>query len=335
MRDAPAPDTLRLPLGQSEAQKPSRASKLFAAALVAGAIAVALSGRDARVRAVVACGLVALAAALHQGSLARKSPPRGWLVVDHDGAERETSEGASRLFRWNEPFGLTLFASADRSGLLLAVTSPSATRMLLAYRRADDGPLPRMLLEHAATVSECDLPRGDEAALGTDDATKLLVEVMRRAPAALERVYLSDANGEPLVLDRAELRIGPRRVDLLAPLEWRASCFQERGTHAASVCQATWVKQDDVEVVLVAPMPGDGLGTRRAGGWLKGGDDTAASDLLARDVRLMQASAGDPPPRDLRMAIDHLFMLPIRRALDAAPRAPKARPSFDSLRDNA
>jgi hypothetical protein len=185
-----------------------------------------------------------------------------------------------------------------------------------------------MLLERAATVSECDLPRGDDAALGTDDAARLLLEVTRRAPAALERVYLSDANGESLVLDATELRIGPRSVDLSAPLEWKASCYQERGTHAASVCQATWVKQDDVEVVLVAPMPGDS-------GWLRRGNDTAAGDLLARDVRLMQASAGDPPPRDLRRAIDHLFMLPIRRALDAAPRAPKARPSFDSLRDNA
>jgi hypothetical protein len=335
MRDAQATEkalagqaTLRLPLGKTEVPRPSRALRLLAAVLVMGAIAVALSGADQRVRAVAACGLVVLAALLHQGSLGRKSPPRGWLVVDAGGAERRTAQGSSPLFRWDEPFGLTLFASADRTGLLIAVTSPNATRLLPAYRRADDGPLSRMLLERAATVSEGDLPSGDDAALGTDDAAKLLVEVMRRAPTSLQRVYLSDANGEPLVLEPTELRIGPRRVDLTAPLEWRASCYQERGTHAASVCQATWVKQDDVEVVLVAPMPGDS-------GWLRRGNDTAASDLLARDMKLMQASAGEPPPRDLRRAIDHLFMLPIRRALDGAPRAQRMRASFDSLRDNA
>ena len=116
-------------------------------------------------------------------------------------------------------------------------------------------------------------------------------------------MFLSDAEGEPVVLDRAELRVGSRRIDLSAPLEWRALVYQELGSQAASLCQATWVRQGDGEVFLVAPMPADTA-------WLAG----------APDSRLMQAPRGEPPPRELRRAIDHVFMLPLRRALDRAPR---------------
>jgi hypothetical protein len=72
------------------------------------------------------------------------------------------------------------------------------------------------------------------------------------------------------------------------------------------VCQATWVRQGEGEVVLVSPMGGE------------------IPRALARDARLMQATVGEPPPRELRRAIDHLFMLPLRRALDRAPRASRA-----------
>jgi hypothetical protein len=51
------------------------------------------------------------------------------------------------------------------------------------------------------------------------------------------------------------------------------------------------------------------------------GEEAIVRRSLARDVRLMQASAGDPPPRELRCAIDRPFMLPLRHALDRAPRA--------------
>jgi hypothetical protein len=125
------------------------------------------------------------------------------------------------------------------------------------------------------------------------------------------------------MLDRAELRVGSRRIDLSAPLEWRASVFQERGVHATSVSQATWVRQADVEIVLVASVPPEG-------GWLRGVDVVAgwsapalsseARDAIVRDLRLMQGSVGEPPPRELRRAIDRVFMLPLRRALDRAPR---------------
>jgi hypothetical protein len=42
----------------------------------------------------------------------------------------------------------------------------------------------------------------------------------------------------------------------------------------------------------------------------------------------MQSLADAPPPRDLRVAVDRLFMLPLRRALDRAPRV--SRPGIST-----
>jgi hypothetical protein len=83
------------------------------------------------------------------------------------------------------------------------------------------------------------------------------------------------------------------------------------------------VRQAEAEVVLVAPMPGDG-------NWLREADEAVRANTagtgrivqrsVARDARLMQAALGEPPPRELRRAIDGVFMIPLRRALDRAPR---------------
>jgi hypothetical protein len=199
---------------------------------------------------------------------------------------------------------------------------------------ADDAALARTVIERAITADASELRGGDESALSAASAGRLLAEVVRRAPAALDRVYLLDATGEPVMLDRTELRVGSRRIDLSAPLEWRASVFQERGVRSTSVSQATWVRQADVEIVLVASVPPEG-------GWLRGVDvaagrpeptlSDAVRDEIARDLRLMQGSIAEPPPREMRRAIDRVFMLALRRALDRAPRvsrveAPRPRP---------
>jgi hypothetical protein len=331
MSHPPPTETLRLALGRRSGAGPSTARRLLAGALVAAAVALALWPGNDLLRAVVAAGLVAMAAAVHQGLGAPKRTAQGWLLVDASGARRADGQAATRLASWGEPFGLTVFASADTTTLLFAFTSPEATRFVSARRRAGDPPFAPRLLERAVTVTDSDLPAAEERALSPDDAERLMATVAQRAPGALDRVYLSDASGEPLTLDPGELRIGSKRIDLSAPLEWRAFLFQERGAHAASVCQATWVRQAEVEVVLVAPMPGDS-------GWLGSARATFhASEIqlpretrnaLARDMRLMQASAGDPPPRELRRAIDRVFMLPMRRALDGAPRTSRTRPSL-------
>jgi hypothetical protein len=112
---------------------------------------------------------------------------------------------------------------------------------------------------------------------------------------------------------------------LNAPIEWRAFLFQELGAYAVSVCQATWVRQADVEVVFVASVASEGTEVRETDAAVRAaGEGALVRRALARDVRLMQATAGEPPPRELRCAIDRTFMLPVRHALDRAPRAARA-----------
>jgi hypothetical protein len=286
----------RFPLGPRVASPLAKAAGALAGIVVLAAVVVATMPWSAWVRAVAATALVGLAAALHHVLARRRRPPAGWLTVDDEGLKRP---GERVLADWRDPLGVTVLGSADRARFVLALTSARATRFL-AVRVLDAGDAAEApsLLDRAVTVAETDLRADDAAALCAADAERLLAILARRAPGALDRVYLSDASGEPVVLDRTELRIGGRRIDLSAPLEWRAFAFQELGAHAASVCQAMWMRQGEGEVVLVAPM--------------------------ADGVASVQAGMGDPPPRELRKAVDRVFMAPIRRALERAPRITRA-----------
>lgn len=280
-------------------------------------------------RAPLAAGLVLLAARARRLASLRRAPPHGWLVVDDHGVRRVAAGGESRLVDWREPFGATVLGSSDRARFLIALTTPRSVRYVAARAAdRDDVAAAPTLVERATTAADSDLRVDDDAALTAVDAERLLAAVAARAPASLDRLYLSNAAGESIVLERGELRVGGRSIDLALPVEWRAAIFQERGAQAASVCQATWVRQGDSEFVLVAPLPADGT-------WLRDGDvpsQAPAGDArvlhraLARDLRLMQAAITEPPPRELRCAIERLFMLPLRRALDRAPRADAERP---------
>jgi hypothetical protein len=250
-------------------------------------------------RACSALALVALAAVVHHVLSRRRRPPAGWLTVDDHGVRRPGDKAEKALADWREPLGVTVLGNPDRSRFMLALTSPRATRFL-AVRVLDAGDAAEApsLLGRTVTVADADLRADDAAVLCAADAERLLAAVARRSPGALDRVYLSDASGEPVVLDRAELRVGARRIDLTSPIEWRAFAFQELGAHAASVCQAMWMRQGDGEIVLVAP--------------------------LADGAPPVSATMADPPPRELRRAVDRLFMAPLRRALERAPRVSRA-----------
>jgi hypothetical protein len=144
---------------------------------------------------------------------------------------------------------------------------------------------------------------------------RLAEERSRGAPG---RVYLSDGRGVPISLDRATLSIANRSFDLSSHLEWRAFMFHESTGQAAALYQATWIRQNGAEVVLVAPMPASIVprepnAHREATGRL--------GRALTRDLRLLQSPAESPPVRDVRVAIDRPFMLALRRALDEAPLA--------------
>jgi hypothetical protein len=317
----------RLPLGPAGGPAPVPWIPVVAAgALLACAIAVAVAPLDTFVRACLAGSFVLLASKT-SGRIARRRPRlRGWLVVDEDGVRRAFGSDEAKLVDWGEPFGATVLASEDRATLTIVLTTPHATRCVPAHviDEADAAAAP-ILFERATTAADCDLAFDEGATLTAADAERLLGAIARRVPAALDRAYLRDAGGQPVVLDKTALYVGKTKFDLREPLEWRASVFQERGAQVVSVCQATWVRQGDAERVLVSPLA-DGTWVEAAPAEAGSTSDrrsaVRARHATRRDLHLMRATVGDPPPRELRCAIDRVFMLPLRRALDEAPRAP-------------
>lgn len=318
----------------------------FAACAVALAVAVpaarlalssgaAFGSRIAATPAFIAAAVAFVAGALViRRGLRCQQPPPAWLVVDAGGVHRVERGKTTTLASFASPVGVTVFSSADRSKLLVALTSVQAMRTVaVRVRDADDAAKAHTLIARATTAADGDLLVADEWSLSAADAERLIVEVARHCPGALDRLLLSDAFGDAVVLDRGELRVGAHRFDLTAPLEWRSSLFQELGAYAVSVFQATWLRQAEAEVVLVAPVPPEGSEVRSAAAALQAaGEAIVVQASFALDVRLMQASPGEPPPRELRRAIDRVFMLPLRRALDRAPRlarppAPPPRPA--------
>jgi hypothetical protein len=138
-----------------------------------------------------------------------------------------------------------------------------------------------------------------------------------------------------VVLDENELRLGRKAFDLRSPLEWRATLFQEplapvvgandrdSSSFAAGkgvlVYQATWVRQGSSEAVLVSVL--SSLPHLAGSGMPPAGEAPEIASAMLRDLRLMQASADVPPPQELRVAIEHMYMPRLRAALDRAPRA--------------
>ena len=251
--------------------------------------------------------------------------PSGWVTADPTGLVRTDALGAARLVDWNARFGVTLLVNARRDRGLIAFTTHLQTRYVRVRASAHDSPhdsaAARELFARASLVSDADVTLGargdDDAAISAGDAVRLIAAVRERANGALDRIFLSDARGASIALEGNELRAGDRIVDLGAPLEWRGYMFFESTGLMSTVMQATAIRQGAIELVLVAPMPAEASAVRRP---QNGGGDTVAERAAARDLRLMHSPPDQPPPLDQRLAIERLFMVPIRRALDRAPR---------------
>jgi hypothetical protein len=273
-------------------------------------------------RRVVWLALVALMAAASwtRVFLRRRRPVavEGWLVIDDEqiarvrSVAREGSRGKTSLARWDEPFGLSVLANMARSRALLAFTTPSATRFLgLTLETPRDADLARDLLERAVTIPDADLELATgpnpEVLLGADAARSLLHELERRSPQSLRRLYLSDARGTAIKVEQDTLAIGDDTFDLAAPVEWRVFTFHEGEPGVATLYQATSLRQGTCEAVFVCRAPED------VGSWSVGRAPDAA------------------PAREARVAIDRLFMTPLRAVLEQAPRLsrPGAPPSRD------
>ncbi len=237
----------------------------------------------------------------------------GWILVDDRGIARERDGAVTRLAEWGSRLGVVVLASAkrderddrdERDRGLLALTSLAATRYVpVRAAGPDDAEPARELFARGSAITDAELHvarSDDEGALSAQDASLLLGALRARDPHAEGRIVLSDSRGAHVVLEADLLRAGDRVIDLTAPLEWRAFLFVETGGAGAvaSVVQATWVRQAGVEVVLVA--------------------DAGREPSHPRGTRVSHPDA--PPPLELRIAIERLFMAPLRTALDRAPR---------------
>lgn len=291
--------------------------------LLALGIAASTLGRDARYRH---------GSERRRGiSIARNTVT---LVTGPSGARQH------RILDLDEPFGLTLLCSPPRERVVMAITTTERTLYIGADISTEERLVHAPFLAGASTVEnenpvlDAIAPDGLPLELSLRDLLGLHRWLTFRDRRAATRCFLSDTHGEDVILDGDELRIGRQVFDLRAPLEWRALWFEEAAetrapgpsdadpqamtTPTATAYQATWVRQDATEAVLVALVP-----------YLAG--DVASLDPMSpcdlpelerakrRDRRLMQAHSEAPPPRELRIGIERTYMVPLRAALDRAP----------------
>lgn len=275
-------------------------------------------------------GVVALAfAAVHVRrevrSFTREAGKVPKLVLDDRALRLDDDDERTTILPLDRRFGLTLLASPARRDLVLAITHRDGVEYLAS--RAPSGARHVELLARAVTTPHSELPIGDRVPIFEDGDRLLDVAsaLEKRAPGALDRVFLSDAGMADVVLEGQRLRAGQVDFDLRLPLSWRAYSFQEGTTFASHSFQATQICQGEHEVVLVALAPTGEIatpsivspppGTTRDGPLAV----DAVQRALARDLRLAQGLADMPPPRLQRVAIDRLFMPRLRQALDEAP----------------
>ncbi|HEY3592500.1 MAG TPA: hypothetical protein VGL13_01450, partial [Polyangiaceae bacterium] len=160
--------------------------------------------------------------------------PRRRLVIDRGGISFEAGPHRSeRIVDFSRPFGLTLLANGNRERIALAVTTAERTLYVATIAKADERAEHRTLLSSACTVADDDAvldatgPDGAPLTLNLADLDDLVKALLAVDRAALDRCFLSDARGLPVVLDENELRLGRKAFDLRAPLEWHATLFQE------------------------------------------------------------------------------------------------------------
>jgi hypothetical protein len=251
----------------------------------------------------------------------RRGASRGLELDGHALLFRSPRSQKQTLLAVDAAFGVTLLASPRRDRLIALLTSATGTYYLGASFDAASRRAFAPLLDRAFTVVGDDVgleaigPDGEPLLFTPEELASLLDALVERCTTCLDRFVLTDARGAPVTLDGRHLCVGDRAVDLNAPLEWKPIVFQEALGGAVAVFQGTWIRQSGAEMVLVSLLPALGPAVS---------PDVDAAQLdraVLRDLRLMQASPEQPPPSDQRVAIERLFMLPVRCALDRAPRA--------------
>lgn len=301
---------------------PSRRSALGVVPLLLAAPLAFVLVPGTVLRALVAAALVF--AALVVFARARKpapppaAGPRRGLSLRGDHLLFRGNGRSALLLTLSAPFGVTVLATPKRDRAVALLSSASGTFYVGARFDGARGAASR-IFERCTTVGSEDAgleavgPDGEPLLLSPDDLAALVDTLLARSPACTDRFVLTDARGAALTLDGRALHLGDRQIDLASPLEWRSIVFQEAFGHAVAVYQGTWIRQGGHDVCMVCLLPSLG--------------PTAGPDLdlqtldraTLRDLRLMRATPEEPPPAEQRVAIERLFMLPLRSALDRAP----------------
>lgn len=309
---------------------PARAPSWVAAlCATSGLLALAIA-RSVLVRALLPLALFAAAVVIVLRGRRKREPSIGHRRIGVDPAARallfeRSGHPPETLVSLAGPFGVTLLTSRAHDRVLAAISACDKIVFLTVPVHAASRAAHVSLLSRATAVGSEDLlveptaPDGERLEIELHSLAALVDQLVALDPGCLDRLVLSDPKGEPVVLDDGELRIRGVRFDLRAPLEWRPIVFQEPFGHAVAIYQGTYVSQGGAEAVLVSLLPS--LAPDFAPSARDATGMPELDKLTARDARLAQATPEAPPVREQRVAIERLFMLPLRSAIDRAPRA--------------
>lgn len=309
-------------------RRPSRAPWLLVPLVVAALVIVALV-RSLLVRALLPLAIVLAGLALWvsrsrgRARARRERENRRGLVLAGDEVRFRPAGGGApvAVLDRTRPFGATLLSTHRRDRLVLMLTSEAGAFHVGTIVDEASAPVLAPLFVRATTVAGEDAafeaigPDGEPVRLAAPDFVAFVDALAADDPGCLDRVVVTDTRGETILLDGGELRIAQLAFDLTAPLEWRALVFQEPFGQVMTLYQGTWIRQNGAEVVLVSLLPSLGPILE-----VEPGEIATLDRAVLRDLRLMQANAETPPPREQRHAIERLLMMPIRSSLDRAPR---------------
>lgn len=296
----PARHRLRWALGTGSLEPRAAREIAVLLALASACVAGVVLGAGISERAILAtCAFLMAAQALKKWAAhAKAAREAGFVTVDDRGIVRKRAAKSALIASWSTPFGVSLFANKAGDRAIIAFTSDGATRYLGVHVPPGEEPAAATLFGRSAVHADDDalFTESMETSLRAASAADLIAAVERQEPAALERAFFSSARGEPITLEPTMLRVAGRDFDLRAPLEWRPFLFHEVAGQVTTIFQAIWLRQETTdrtsEIALVAPLP------------------------ATSDVRLSPSLADSPPSREMRVAIERLFMPLVRRALE-------------------
>jgi hypothetical protein len=281
-----------------------------------GVAVAALIGSGA---AVVACGSTSL---LCRRKRVQSSPQRALCLspknLSFDAGQGEAPVVVADL---ENGFGFTLLANRARTVAAMVITTEHnafyVSTSFSTHERAEQRPL----LSRAFTVAsderalESAAPDGESFLVSPQTFSRLHQSLLLLDQRSQERIFTIDARGDQIRLDNDSLNVGKLSFDLASKLEWRGLLFREGGD-GTTVFQGTYLRQQEREVVFVALMPA--LSTPTLSGDMTATNEPELERAVVRDMELLRVNVDEPPPNSQRVAIERIFMLPLRAALHHA-----------------